>query len=170
MNLARKLLHFTLPFGVRKSNFRLLRRHSQCRTPGNSADLLRTGHHKGRSYPRRHDWAISSNVRPLVSGTHFQQNQYAKTQTPAKSQKTPAGEPNLPSNASISTGRYLTPRKQAIQRENAAIPIARPRMRVGKISDMMIQVTGARLVVCRQRKWDKMARGLRDTRGRCWSG
>ena len=24
--------------------------------------------------------------------------------------------------------------------------------------------------VCRQRKWDKMARCLRDTWGRCWSG
>ena len=26
------------------------------------------------------------------------------------------------------------------------------------------------LGVCRQRKWDKMARCLRDTWGRCWSG
>ena len=26
------------------------------------------------------------------------------------------------------------------------------------------------VTVRRQRKWDKMARGLRDTRGRCWSG
>lgn len=82
----------------------------------------------------------------MVSGTNLQQKRKEKTQIPENNQKTPAGEPNRCSKAALSMGKNWLPRKKASQSATPATDMAFPRIRVGKISDIINQTNGARLL------------------------
>src|SRR5436190_925391 len=87
--------------------------------------------------------AIASRVRPLVSGTIRQQNANANRHTTENNQNTPAGEPCVCSKYRRSDGNNWLAPKKAIHSATPAIDIARPRTRVGKISDMISHAKGA---------------------------
>src|ERR1035438_3326370 len=92
--------------------------------------------HNAEPYATR--CSISSRVRPFVSGTQRWTKTKPTKQMAAYSQKVP----DAPS-ARLSTGKVKVSTKQAIHSAETAIETATPRTRLGKISEISTQVTGA---------------------------
>ena len=80
----------------------------------------------------------------MVSGTIFHEKMNAKQETHAHTQKATEMLPKRFSKYATAGGNACPEMKNENHTANDATAMARPRRRVGKISDMISQLTGAR--------------------------